>query len=134
VVAFPAANPENAARRMEEFPHMKGTALSHTYNPRGVMLDARTTAFQSALQNYRAVLASRKLATDKDWSDTLGTPEEIHEAFLIAETTLNMATDAIDLQEIQMIRQKKLLTAEELHELQTLQSSRPQQGEKQKQD
>ncbi|MEZ5536410.1 MAG: hypothetical protein R3F02_12390 [Thiolinea sp.] len=66
------------------------------------------------MASYRNLEANIERIHDKEWSDRLGTAEELEEAQVIISNSLKVASDAIDASELREAKAQGMLTQDDL--------------------
>lgn len=87
---------------------------SHIFNPQDNTFDERIRSYKSVLNAYRNMESSLDYMNEREWSDRLGSSEEISEAQVIVDNSLKIAIDSIQPSEIQEAEAKGLLSSEDL--------------------
>ncbi len=75
--------------------------IPHLYSPQDDSLEERVRAYRSVVQAQRNIESSLKLAADREWSDRLGTEDELRAAKEVVENSLSVAVSAINADEIE---------------------------------
>ena len=86
----------------------------HIYTPADNSLEARLASLKSVLEALRNVESSLNLANDPEWSDQLGSLEEIQNAQVVIKNSLDAAVSDISTAEFQQAKDQKLLSKEEI--------------------
>ena len=90
---------------------------AHTYTPKNNSLEERIRSCRSALESFRSAEQSKKCAHDKEWTDRLGSPEEIQYAFDVSQNSVERAAASLDISELYYAKEQGLLTNEDLEQL-----------------
>jgi len=86
----------------------------HIYTPADNSFEARLTSLKRVLEAFRNVERSLNLADDPEWSNQLGSPEEVQNAHTLIKNSLDAAISDINTTELQQAKTKKLLSKEEI--------------------
>ncbi|MBU2969838.1 hypothetical protein KO527_10815 [Pseudoalteromonas sp. C2R02] len=90
------------------------------FNPKDNSLEERIIAFKSVLHANNNIELSLKYNNDKQWSDRLGTTEEIKLAQKINEQSLKQAFKSLNYADLQEAKSLGLLTQDEAKQVKTL--------------
>ncbi|MGL1959458.1 MAG: hypothetical protein OCD00_19435 [Colwellia sp.] len=90
---------------------MKSTA--HFYNPKDDSLDERIHAYKKAFLAWKNIEASFRFHDEQEWSDRLGSKEDLLKAKEITENSLDRATSGLSNAEIQLAIDKDLVSSQE---------------------
>lgn len=93
------------------------TDSAHLFNPKDNSLGERVRAYKQTIAALRNVQASKQLSGDTDWSNRLGSEEELDEASDIANRSVDLAISSFSNDEIQHLNNQQLLSTDELREL-----------------
>ena len=89
----------------------------HIYTPANDTYQARLSALQEVLRAREQVKHSRIFANNPQWSDALGSLEEIEQAEEVIDTSFSMAANDFSREELQQARSDKALTDNQLTEI-----------------
>jgi len=89
---------------------------AHIFTPKDDSLQEKINAYKNVLKAYRNVELSLKRVKEKGKDDTLGSIEEIKQAYNITQTSLQKAISSFTPPELEQAKEKKLLTTDELKE------------------
>jgi len=90
---------------------MESTA--HFYNPKDDSLDERIHAYKEAFRAWQNVEASFRFHDEQEWSDRLGSKEDLLKAKEITENSLDRAVSGLSNSEIQLAIDKDLISSQE---------------------
>ncbi|MGH1540667.1 MAG: hypothetical protein ACRBHB_09605 [Arenicella sp.] len=86
------------------------------FNPLNDSLAERIRAYRSVQKAYVNIEASLKFADDPEWIDTLGETQDIEEAHKIIVDSLQEATQAITVEDIDKAKEQGLMSEDEAYE------------------
>ncbi len=90
---------------------------AHTYTPKNDSFEERIRSCKSVLDAQQNADISLKMTGDKDWSDRLGSPEELQYANQVAESSLQRAADSLELSELYYAKEQGMLTMDEVNQI-----------------
>jgi hypothetical protein len=90
---------------------MESTA--HFYNPKDDSLDERIHAYKEAFLAWQNIEASFRFHDEQEWSDRLGSKEDLLKAKEITENSLDMAASGLSNSEIQIAIDKDIISSQE---------------------
>jgi hypothetical protein len=90
---------------------MESTA--HFYNPKDDSLDERIHAYKKAFLAWQNIEASFRFHDEQEWSDRLGSKEDLLKAKEITESSLNRAASGLSNSEIQLAVDRNLVSSQE---------------------
>ena len=93
------------------------SATAHTFTPRNQSFDERIRSCKKVLESYRNADVSVQHFDQKEWTDRLGTKEEIEFAKSVAENGMRQAIASIELSELHYAKEQGLLSSEEVMQL-----------------
>ena len=86
---------------------------AHIFTPADNSLEARIQSLKSALRAQRDVELSKELAKQKQWAETLGSPEEVLQANEIISNGIRNASASLSASDIKQAVNQGLLSQEE---------------------
>lgn len=87
---------------------------SHLFNPKDDTFQERIRSYKTVLHAYSNMEACLDRMNDKEWSDRLGSTEELGEAQVIVDNSLKIAMTSIKPSEIRKAEAQGLLTPQDL--------------------
>ena len=89
----------------------------HIYTPENDTYQARLSALQEVLRAREQVKRGRLHADSPEWSNALGSLEEIEQAEEVIDASFSMAAQDFNREELQQARSDKALTDNQLTEI-----------------
>lgn len=90
------------------------------FTPKDESLSERLKALKSVLKANRDIELSIKRMNEKEWSDRLGSPEELKQAQEITTNSLNHAIQSLKTKDLKEAKELGLLTPSETTEIKIL--------------
>ncbi len=90
---------------------MESTA--HFYNPKDASLEEKLRVYKEAFQQWQNIGASFKFNDEQEWSDRLGSKNDLLKAKEITEKSLNMAVSSLSHSEVKLAVDRKLMSESE---------------------
>ncbi len=87
----------------------------HIFNPKDDSLESRVEAYFRVQQEWLNIEASLKHWDAPEWQNTLGEHQELEEAHEIVLNSLQKATQAISVEEIDQAKEKGLMNDDEAY-------------------
>jgi len=86
------------------------------FNPLDDSLAERIRAYRSVQEAWMNIEASLKVANDPEWSATLGESQELEEAHKIILGSLQEATQALSVEDIDKAKEQGLMSEDEAYQ------------------
>lgn len=90
------------------------------FTPKDESLSERLNALKSVLKANRDIELSIKRMNEKEWSDRLGSPEELKQAQKVTQNSLDLAIKSINSKDLKEAKEKDLLSQSEASEIKIL--------------
>lgn len=89
------------------------TETAHIFHPKDDSIEARIEAYRNVHQAWLNAEASLKFMESDEWSDTLGSREEIEKALNVSSYSLKMASNSFSKEEISEAKNAGLIDESE---------------------
>lgn len=86
---------------------------AHIFNPLNDSLAEKVRAYRGVHDAWRHIEASMEFVKDEEWSNSLGEAQELEQAHEIILRSLNMATEAFEVEEIDQAVDQGLMSKDE---------------------
>jgi len=96
---------------------MQAQAQDSIFHPHDTTLASRINAYQTVLQEKRNIELSLDLLNSREWSERLGSAEELQQAHKVLSSSLEKAVNSFSVEDLKTAKEEKLLDESQLHEL-----------------
>lgn len=87
---------------------------AHIFTPKNDSLEERIRSCKSVLEAAQNLESSRSLTDDKEWSNRLGSQEEIQYAADIAQNSIKRASASIEYSELYYAKEQGLISIDDV--------------------